>query len=248
MGRLVFVEAGCLVDTWTMATRLVRSVGRRGVPDAVAVLEAEAARGTDPAAVHRALWALLGGCVYGSLAEPSSGATVSCVDRDDALGRAARRALSWHRRVGDRIVVVCDLMPMFVRPLMERLAVDRVLCGRPPVDAAGRLDFGYPDILLGAAAARAAEQAARHESVELADCVAYGRDHRDRELLDVVGHAVRIGYDGELRSLPSGRVLSSADDGRAHTGAGERLTARSPAPPPATRPTPRSAGGRRRPA
>ncbi len=204
MGRLVFVECSCLLDTWTMATRLVRSVRGPGRPDGVGVLEAEAARGTDLVSVHRALWGLLAGYDYRALTGLSAGAC--CTDRADVLGRAATRALRWHRRAGDTIVVVSDLMPLFIPPITEHLRVDLVLCGSPPVNQDGRLAPGYPDLLLGIAAAQAAEREARREGVPLADCVAYGRDPRDRELLDAVGHPVRIGYDGELRSPEQART------------------------------------------
>lgn len=245
MGRLVFVESSCLVDTWSMATRLIGTVRGSGSTDAIRVLEAESARGTDPVSVHRALWGLLDGYDHPRPAERRCG-TSSCIDRTDALGRAAMRALRWHRRAGDRIVVVSDLMPAFAPALMDHLHVDRVLCGRPPLDEAGRPTAGSPDVLLGAAAARAAELTARQESVPLADCVAYGREPRDRDLLRVVGHPVRIGYYGELRLL----VSCSADDDMACTGAAGLRTARSgvPSPMSAVRPMPRPTGGRGRPA
>ncbi len=236
MSRLVFVESSCLVDTWTMATRLVRSVRRCGAPDAIGVLEAESARGTDLVSVHRALWALLDGYDYRTLAELPACPAVSCLDRDDTLGRAAVRALRWHRRVGDRIVVVSDLMALFARPLQEHLHVDRVLCGGVPVDAGGRA-AGRAEVLLGAAAAQAVELAAVQESVALADCVAYGRDPRDRELLGVVGHGVRIGYDGELRPPAPSRIPRS---GQEHAGTSQ-LPAR-PAPRPPGEPAELAAG------
>lgn len=199
--RLVFVESSCLVDTWSMLTGLVRAARRdSGGRAAIGALEAEAARGTDLTAVHRALWDLLGGYDYSDLSTLAGTPACGGADRVDALGRSAARAVRWHRRVGDTIIVVSDLMPLFAGPLVEHLRVDRVVCGAPPVDPAGRLAGGYPDILLGPAAGAAAQRVAAQESVPLADCVAYGREPRDNDLLETVGNAVRIGYDGALRT------------------------------------------------
>lgn len=191
MRRLVFVEAGCLLDTWTMATRLVRTVRATDPSSAIRVIEAESARGSDPLAVHQLLWALLGDFCYASL--PHSG----CIDRIDALGRTAARVVRQHHRVGDTIVVVADLLPVFASAMKTHLRVDQVVCGAAPD---GQLTDGFPGILLGSAAREAAERVARQESVALADCVTYGRAPRDRELLRI-GEGIRIDYAGGLWPL-----------------------------------------------
>lgn len=219
MRRLVFVESSCLVDTWSMAKHLVATLaGERGVDrsGALVALDAEAARGTDPASVHRALWSLVAGYRCPSPA--------GCIDRTDPLGRTASRLVRDHRRAGDTVVVVSELLPVFGPLLAEHLGVRRVVCGAPPVDADGRLADGFPGILLGPAAARAVERVVRGESADPADCVAYGRHPRDRDLLAAVGHAVHLGYDGHLH--PQSRGLAGlpalTDDDReppvAHAG------------------------------
>lgn len=219
MRRLVFIESSCLLDTWSMAKELVGAIARDSGVDrsgALRVLDAESARGVDPAAVHRALWNL----IAGYRCRPRAG----CIDRTDPLGRTASRVLRDHRRAGDTVVVVSDLIPAFGPLLTEHLRVERVVCGAPDVDVDGRLAGGFPGILMGAAAARAAEQVARAESVAPADCVVYGRYPRDRDLLDAVGHAVYIDYEGLLQ--PQSRRLAGlpalTDEDRecpgAHTG------------------------------
>lgn len=197
MRQLVFVESGCLVDAWSMATRLVRSLAPAS--DAVRALDAEAARGTDPVAVAQALWGLLAGTHYRRISELAWAS--SCVERADPLGRAAARLVRDHRRAGDTVVVVSDLVPAFAQPLAEHLGVHRVVCGPAPVDPDGRMAGGFPGILLGPAAGMAAELVAGQESVAPARCVAYGRDPRDGDLLRAVGHGVRIDYGGALHSL-----------------------------------------------
>ncbi len=192
MRRLVFIESSTLLDTWSMAKELVGAIARDCGTDrsgALRELDAESARGADPTAVHRALWNLVAGH------RPRRPA--GCIDRTDPLGRTAARVLRCHRRAGNTVVVVSDLIPVFGPLLTEHLQVDRVVCGTPggggdPADG----------ILLGAAAAQAAERVARAGSVAPADCVAYGRFPRDRDLLDAVGHAVRIDYEGRLHPQP----------------------------------------------
>lgn len=116
-------------------------------------LDAEAARGTDPASVHRALWSLLAGhrCL------PRAG----CIDRTDPLGRTASRVLRDHRRAGDTVVVVSDLIGEFGPLLAEHLQVQRVVCGAPDVDGDDRWAGGFAGILLSAVAAQAAERVAQ---------------------------------------------------------------------------------------
>lgn len=211
--RLVFVESGCLLDTWSMATELVRAVAADAGTDRsrdLRGLDAESARGTDPVAVHRALWSL----VAGHRCRTPAG----CIDRTDALGRSAARVLRGHRRAGDTVVVVSDLIPVFGPLLTGHLRVGRVVCGTPDVDGNGRLPDGFPGVLLGAAAARAVERVARAESIPPADCIAYGRYPRDRDLLAAVGHAVHIDHRGRLH--PQSRLLTGlpapAGDDREH--------------------------------
>jgi phosphoserine phosphatase len=199
--RLVFIESSCLLDTWSMAKELVAAIARDSGTDRSRELRVLDARGTDPAALHRALW----GLVAGYRCRPRAG----CIDRIDALGRTASRVLHGHRRAGDTVVVVSDLIPVFGPLLKEHLQVQRVVCGTPQLDGDDRLVDGFTDVLLGAAAARAAELVARAESVAPVDCIAYGRHPRDLGLLDAVGHAVHIDYEGHLhpqsRRTPPGR-------------------------------------------
>lgn len=242
MRRLVFIESSCLLDTWSMAKELVGAIARDSGADrsgAMRVLDAEAARGTDLAAVHRALWSLIAGYRWRPPAR--------CIDRTDPLGRTASRVLSGHRRAGDTVVVVSDLIPAFGPLLTEHLRVERVVCGAPDVDADGRLAGGFPGILLGAAAAGAAERVARAESVAPADCVVYGRYPRDRDLLDAVGHAVYIDYEGHLH--PQSRGLAGlpalTDDDREHPVAHAASRRSAPTPPRAVVvPIPHHAGSR----
>lgn len=224
MRRLVFIESSCLLDTWSMAKELVGAITRDSGVDRsgdLRVLDAESARGADPAAVHRALWNL----IAGYRCRPGAG----CIDRTDPLGRTASRVLRGHRRAGDTVVVVSDLIPVFGPLLAEHLRVQRVLCGTPDVDGDGRVADGFPGILLGAAAARAAERVARAESVGPADCVAYGRHPRDRDLLDAVGHAVYIDYEGHLH--PQSGLPALTDETWEHPAAHAGSRRSTPTPP-----------------
>lgn len=152
----------------------------------------EAARRGGVARDH-AKEALLTRCLSGkteaevaATAEEFSGVFLARRSRPDVLAR-----LSWHRRKGDRVVVVSASPEIYVAPIGRRLGADAVLATRLATDAEGRLT-GRID----GANCRGPEKVARllrwRDSRE-GELWAYGDSDGDAELLEVADVAVRVG-------------------------------------------------------
>jgi phosphatidylglycerophosphatase C len=124
--------------------------------------------------------------------------------RPDTVAR-----LRWHRRRGDRIVLVSASLGPYLRPLGKLLDVDAVLC----TDVAR--DGAHYTRRLDGPNCRAAQKAARlttwldERGLSTEELWAYGDSAGDVELLALAAHPVWVG-SAPLEAVPGGRADSYA--------------------------------------
>ncbi|MEV7596082.1 HAD-IB family hydrolase [Kitasatospora sp. NPDC089797] len=130
---------------------------------------------------------------------------------------AVHEALTRHRAVGDRVVLVSGSFPAVVEPVARDIGAAHVVCTRPEVRRGvftGEL-VGEP--VIGEEKRRAVRALFRdHPQVDPADCYGYGDHVSDLPMLTEVGHPVVVG-DRQLadrvpgaRWLPAGALAAGA--------------------------------------
>lgn len=110
------------------------------------------------------------------------------------MSSTALERLEWHRRRGDRLVIVSASPALYLAPLGRALGVDAVLATGLEVDAGGRLTGR-----LSGGNVRGAAKVARLEDWlggEPAEIWAYGNSGGDRQLLARADHGFRRRWRG----------------------------------------------------
>lgn len=126
---------------------------------------------------------------------------VDFVDRGGlTLKQPVVEVLCRHRRVGDTVVFVSGSMRDIIDPMMQRLGVTEALCAEPEV-LAGRYTGRLIKRAIGAdKGLRLLEFCATH-GLSPANCVAYGDDISDADMLAAVGRGVVVDPVPELLAL-----------------------------------------------
>lgn len=111
---------------------------------------------------------------------------------------STRRALAGHRAAGAALVLVSDAFSPLLEPLARQVGAETILCTRP-LTVEGRYtgEVAAPVTGEGKRAAVQRQLAARPD-VDPRDCYAYGAHLSDPSVLELVGHPVTVGVEGEL--------------------------------------------------
>ena len=105
-----------------------------------------------------------------------------------------------HREHGHDVWIVSSSGEEVVAPIAEHLGVRDVIASRSGVDADGRYDGTVEFSAYGPAKAEAIRDVARVRGYDLTGCVAYSDSITDLPMLSVVGRAVAVNPDRELRA------------------------------------------------
>jgi len=103
-----------------------------------------------------------------------------------------------HRNSGRIVVIVSASPEEIVAPLGEYLGVDRVIASRALIDDDGRYTGEMAFYAYGSNKARAMQDLAAAEGIDLAASYAYSDSATDLPMLEVVGHPVVVNPDREL--------------------------------------------------
>lgn len=137
----------------------------------------------------------------------SAGWSVEDVDR--ACRAAAREIVSQlqpfaqgvfddHRAAGDKLVLATTSPEPFVRPIMEELGFDDVVCTKWKSENGKFIGEVDGEFLWGRAKADAVAEWAKQNNVSLAKSHAYSDSYFDVPMLDSVGHPVAVNPDAQL--------------------------------------------------
>lgn len=113
----------------------------------------------------------------------------------------AVRRIEEHRASGHRLVLLSAATVYAVRPLAERLAIADYLCTYLEVEDGrftGRL---VEPVAYGHGKVQLAEQFARENGIDLAQCIFYSDGFEDVPMLERVGHPAAVNPDRRLRRL-----------------------------------------------
>ena len=112
----------------------------------------------------------------------------------------ALELIAAHRSRGDDVWIVSSSGEEVVEPIAEHLGVHDVIASRSGIDDEGRYDGTIEFYAYGAAKAEAIRDVARVRGYDLAACSAYSDSITDLPMLSVVGSAVAVNPDRELRA------------------------------------------------
>lgn len=112
----------------------------------------------------------------------------------------ALELIARHRSRGHDVWIVSSSGEEVVGPIAEHLGVHDVIASRSGIDADGRYDGTVEFYAYGAAKAEAIRDIARVRGYDLGACSAYSDSVTDLPMLSVVGHAVAVNPDRELRA------------------------------------------------
>lgn len=118
--------------------------------------------------------------------------------RDDLFNPHALRALREHREAGDTVVLVSGSFPPCLDPIGAHVRADAILCSSPEVRD-GRYTGHLAAPMIGPRKAEAIRARAAADNVRLGDCWGYGDHVSDLPMLCLVGNAVVVGDDLEMR-------------------------------------------------
>ncbi len=110
----------------------------------------------------------------------------------------AHQVIEEHRKAGDKLVLATTSPEPFVRPIMEALEFDDVVCTRWQSSVGlftGELEG---DFIWGRKKADAVAAWAKDNNVDLSRSHAYSDSYFDAPLLDLVGHPVAVNADLQL--------------------------------------------------
>ncbi len=110
----------------------------------------------------------------------------------------AQQVFDEHRDEGRALVLATTTPDAFVRPLVDELGFDDVVCTRWEVAAGaytGRLDGPF---VWGRTKADAVAEWCAERKIKLGNCYAYSDSYFDAPLLDMVGHPVAVNPDAQL--------------------------------------------------
>ncbi len=123
---------------------------------------------------------------------------IAAVEVVENLQPFASQVFQEHRDAGRLLVLATTSPEPFVRPIMEALGFDDVVCTKWKSDGGvftGSLDGEF---LWGASKARAVGVWAEENGVDLSRSYAYSDSYFDAPLLDAVGHPVAVNPDPQL--------------------------------------------------
>lgn len=112
----------------------------------------------------------------------------------------ALELIAAHRARGHDVWIVSSSGEEVVAPIAEHLGIRDVIASRSGIDADGRYDGTVEFYAYGAAKAEAMRDIARVRGYDLDACSAYSDSVTDLPMLSVVGHAVAVNPDRELRA------------------------------------------------
>jgi HAD superfamily hydrolase (TIGR01490 family) len=104
-----------------------------------------------------------------------------------------------HRDAGRRVFIVSSSPEEIVIPLAGYLGVDEAIATRAEIDEDGRYTGGVELYAYGPAKAEAMRAVAARDGIDLAASYGYSDSATDIPMLEVVGHAVAVNPDRELR-------------------------------------------------
>jgi HAD superfamily hydrolase (TIGR01490 family) len=136
-------------------------------------------------------------------------------DQVRALYRpGAQKALSFHRRAGDSLVLLSSTSPYMGEAVAEELQLDDVLCNQFEVDPAGHFT-GKPmgELCYGAGKLTHGTRYAETHGVDLDHCTFYTDSTTDLPMLEAVGRPVVVHPDPRLENTARNRGWEIADWG-----------------------------------
>ena len=127
----------------------------------------------------------------------------------------AFRALSHHRRAGDKLVLLSSTSPYLAGAVREELELDDALCNHFEVDAQG-VFTGKAQLPLcyGKGKLAHARQHAEGSDVTLAECSFYTDSSADLPALEAMGRPIAVNPDPRLQREARGRGWEIVDWGR----------------------------------
>jgi HAD superfamily hydrolase (TIGR01490 family) len=117
----------------------------------------------------------------------------------------ALELMRMHRDAGRRVFIVSSSPEEIVIPLAGYLGVDEAIASRAEIDDDGRYTGGVELYAYGPSKATAMREAAARDGIDLAASYAYSDSATDIPMLEVVGHAVAVNPDRELRRAAAAR-------------------------------------------
>ena len=106
-----------------------------------------------------------------------------------------------HHAAGRDVVIVSSSPAEVVEPLAEFLGADRAIATRPEVDSEGNYTGELELYVYGPSKARAVEDLALSEGIDLDGSYAYSDSITDVPMLECVGHPVAVNADRELARI-----------------------------------------------
>lgn len=193
---------GTLTHTTTMFDFLSHHLTARGRPDHYTALRgrlnAMARAGADRTDRCRAYYRSYAGVTEAGLAAEGERWFRERVAAGGFFNAPALEAFRAHAAAGDLTVLVSGSFPACLRPLADHLGADVLLCSRPEVRF-GRYTGSITTPMIGAAKAQAVARLAGERALSLATSSAYGDHLSDVPFMDIVGTAVVVGCDDEMR-------------------------------------------------
>lgn len=119
------------------------------------------------------------------------------------ISPTARKRMEWHRRQGDKIVLISATLQPIVEAMAKVLPVDSVLACKLPLDQQGRVKGTESG---GSIPRRRGKmpfvrQYAESQSVDLKDCWGYGNTAADGFFMQLCGAAMAVNPDQGLQKL-----------------------------------------------
>ena len=101
--------------------------------------------------------------------------------------------LRWHQKLGHQTVLVTGSIDYYLKPVMQDLAIDHLLCSHLELDRNGVLTGrAEGPICVGEAKVTLAKALAKSHGIDLAQSYAYGNSELDIPMLKQVGHPVTV--------------------------------------------------------
>lgn len=110
-----------------------------------------------------------------------------------------------HRGKGRRVIVVSSSPEEIVRPLCRYLAIDDVIATRAAIGPDGKYTGEIALYAYGPGKAEAMKEMAAAEGIDLSASYAYSDSATDIPMLELVGHAVAVNPDAELKEVAEER-------------------------------------------
>ncbi len=109
------------------------------------------------------------------------------------LSAEVTRKLRWHQEQGHQTVLVTGSIDYYLKPVMEALSIDHLLCTHLEVDEQGILT-GRPagPVCVGEAKVTLANDLAQQHGIDFSQSYAYGNSENDIPILNHVGNPVIV--------------------------------------------------------